>query len=228
MPARRAFTLLELIVVIAIIAVLATLAISSLARSRVSSMQVNCNSNLRTIGAAMNLYTGDHGGDFPATAHTDEAESWVFTLRPYLNNVDEVRICPADPRAAERRKAKGTSYSLNEFIAVPLTDPFGRVKESFCNRSRVLAPVRTITVFIGADGLDLGVSSDHTHSRNWRNWEAVLADVQPDRFHTGTPAPNRDDGSANYLYADGHVEAHDAKWLKSEIESGRNPARPPE
>jgi prepilin-type N-terminal cleavage/methylation domain-containing protein/prepilin-type processing-associated H-X9-DG protein len=225
---RRAFTLIELVVVIAILAILAAFTISAVSRARVSGMQTTCNSNMRSIGAAINLYTADHDGNFPATAHTDENESWVYTLRPYLNQVDEVRICPADPRAAERRKAKGTSYVLNEFIAVPLTDPFGRVKESFCNRSRLSDLTRTITVMLGADGLDLGVSSDHTHSRNWRSWEAVLADIQPDRFHVGTPKQDRTEGSANYLYADGHVEARDAKWLKTEIEAGRNPARPTE
>jgi prepilin-type N-terminal cleavage/methylation domain-containing protein/prepilin-type processing-associated H-X9-DG protein len=225
---RRGFTLIELLVVIAILAVIAALAMSAIGKGRVAGMQAACNSNLRAIGSAVSLYCGDHGGDFPATAHTDEEESWVFTLQPYLNKVDEVRICPADPRADERRKARGTSYVLNEFIAVPLVDPFGRMKESFCNRSRISSPARTIIVMIGADGLDVGVSSDHTHSRNWRSWAAVLADVQPDRFHAGSPAPDRTDGSANYLYADGHVEARDAKWLKSEIEAGRNPARPPE
>lgn len=228
MNLRKGFTLIELLVVIVIVAVLASFAMSAVARSRVSTMQAQCSSNMRQIGSAMNFYAVDHDNEFPQSAHTDEQESWVYTLAPYVGNVDAIRICPADPRGDERLRAKGTSYVLNEFIVVPLTDPFGRVKESFLNRNSITDPARTITVFIGADGLDVGVSADHTHSRNWKKWRSVLADIQPDRFRVGVPHPDRIEGTANYLFADGHVESRPAEWLKKEIDAKRNPARPPQ
>lgn len=224
----RAFTLIELLVALAIIATLATLILQVTARARMSGQQTECASNLRQIGAAMTLFAAEHEDEFPSSAHTDEKTSWIYTLRPYVSNVDKVRICPADPRAEERLQAQLSSYVLNEYICVPLTNPFGRVKESFCRRSLISQPVSTITVFIGADDLDLGVSADHTHSRNWRSWEAVLTDIQPDRFRTGKPAVDRSQGVSNYLYADGHVEALQATWLRNEILQGRNPAYPPQ
>ena len=184
--------------------------------------------NMRSIGTAMIVYSGDNSGDFPRSAHTAMEESWIYSLAPYLNNLDEVRICPADPRAKERLKAKNTtSYMLNEYICVPSLDRFGRVKEDFTNLLRLSLPSRTIAAFIGADGLDLGISNDHTHSRNWRKWSSVLTDIQPDRFRAGKPSSDRTDGESHYLFADGHVETHPAKWLKEQIENQSNPAIPP-
>ena len=221
-------TLIELLVVIAIIAVVSAMVGVAVRSVKNSSLKTKSMANMRTIGTAMVVYSGDNNGDFPRSAHTDEEESWIYSLAPYLEKLDELRVCPADPRAAERLKAKNTtSYTLNEYICVPSLDRFGRVKEDFTNRIRLAVPSRTITVFIGADGLDLGVSNDHTHSRNWIKWSSVLSDIQPDRFRSGKPNANRTDGESHYLYADGHVETHPALWLKEQIDRFRNPAIPP-
>ena len=226
----RAFTLIELLVVIAVIALLAALLSSALGAGRAAMKKTQCAANMRQIGIGLNLYGNEHAGDFPETMHTteNEREAWVWLLKPYLANVDEIRICPADPKAEERRKAKGTSYVLNEYIAVPLTDPFGGVKESFTNRNRLEHPARTITLFIGADSLDVGLSADHTHSRNWKDWNRVLRDIQPDRHRGGAANADHTRGSANYLFADGHVEDIDAAEVKRRIDQKEPFARPPE
>ncbi len=227
MRLRYGFTLIELLVVIAIIAIVSSFIGIAIGRVKNNGLKVKSMANIREIGVAMNYYSADRNGDFPKSAHTDEDESWVYSLSSYLQHIDEIRICPADPLAKERLKTKTTSYSLNEYICIPSMDRFGRVKEDFTNRLRLPNLSRTITAFIGADGLDLGVSNDHTHSRNWKNWQAVLSDIQPDRFRAGKPEADRSEGEAHYLFADGHVETLTAKWLKTEIEAGRNPAIPP-
>lgn len=59
------FTLIELLVVLAVIAVLAALLMTSLTAVRRRGETVQCASNLRQIGAGMNLYVADHDGFLP-------------------------------------------------------------------------------------------------------------------------------------------------------------------
>lgn len=227
---RSAFTLIELIVVISIVGTLCVFVYTSLKTARVNALELQCSGNMRQIGMGLNAYCNEHQGEYPQSMHTTEEEekAWVWLLKPYLDNVDEIRICPADPKAKERLEAKGTSYILNEYICVPLTDGFGRIKESFTNRQQLKRPDQTIVMFTGADDMDVGLTGDHTHSRNWKNWKKVLRDIQPDRHRSGSANKDHTSGSANYLYADGHVESIEAKEVKRRIERKEPFAKPPE
>jgi prepilin-type processing-associated H-X9-DG protein/prepilin-type N-terminal cleavage/methylation domain-containing protein len=217
---RAAFTLIELLVVMAIIAMLAGLSLPALARAKARGKQVACMSNLRQIGLAFRLYADEHDGWLPTTTHgAGSNASWIFQLAGYVAHVDRIRICPSDPKGLERLTNHATSYTLNEFVFVDLTDPFGRRLESYRKLDAIPKPALTFLTFEIADSAGANVMNDHTHSRQWHlGWSAVTADIQPDRHGA----------SANYLFADGHVEAIVAARLKARLAAGDNFAKPPQ
>lgn len=244
---RCAFTIIELLVVIAIIAVLAGLLLAGVQRARLAASRVVCMNNLRQIGLALTMYADDHSGEFPITTHTaglDYTESWIYTLKPYLEAenqtaIDKTRVCPADPRAGQRLAESdpqrvSSSYVMNEYVTVPGPN-------SQTNLHRMPATSRTITIFTGSDDKDLSVFSDHTHARNWFReprayiWARFVKEVQADRFggkgwSDGTPPPadQRTSGAANYLFADGHVESIAAQLMKKRCDDFDDFATPPE
>lgn len=227
-----AFTLIETITVVAILAVLVVAIVPAMQRAFVAAQRAECSSNLRQIGTAIHLYANDHDGRLPGTTHelnVNFDRAWVFTLKEYLGNVDEVRICPADPKGPDRLKANGTSYILNSFVFVPRIGPFGeRLPGSINNVRAISQPSKTLFAAIVSDKQSASVQNDHSHSELWtRSWGAVCADIQPDRFTTN-PASDHTRGSANYLFADGHVESIDAGELKERFARGENIALPPD
>ena len=225
---RKGFTLVELLVVIAIIAILAGLLSPALAKSKNKARQIHCLSNMKQMGVGFMLYRQDYDGELPPTAHLSLTPEniWINTLSPYVGDVDEIRFCMADPKKGLKEKNKGTSYILNEFLTVPLMDPFGRMLKPLPKIGQLKNPSSTCLLFEASEKYGVSIYNDHTHARVWLvgGWKSFINDTQPDRHRLGKAVEDRSAGKANYLFADGHVESIDALVLKSMIENGINPA----
>lgn len=221
------FTLIELLVSITIVGVLSALALPVLRNGLNGAKQAKCSSNLRQIGLALLAHASDNDGRLPKTSHSGGSKnSWIYSLAPYLDDMDEIRICPGDPFAAKRLAALGTSYTLNSIVFNPAYDGDGNVVSKFDRLTLIPKPSQTLFATVVSDQ-KFGIGADHTHSEAWDTWTAVLVDIAPDRFRPGPPSADRTKGRSNYLYADGHVETLEAARLKALVDQGINPAAVP-
>lgn len=106
---RRAFTLIEMLVVVAIIAVLAAMLMPAISMVQRQAANVSCINNLRNITIAQLGYAQDHDG-LTAPAHQDNAlgteEAWGMWFGYLFKHDDTLRgnpvfMCPASGRRAQ-------------------------------------------------------------------------------------------------------------------------------
>ena len=91
---RRAFSLVELLVVVSIISMLLLLLSPVLGRARKLVRSVNCRSNLHQIQLAMTGYVQAYKGDIFRYYLTFDT-FWVNHLRKFNGNIDDIRLCPS-------------------------------------------------------------------------------------------------------------------------------------
>lgn len=219
MKGSQAFTLIELLVVVAIIAILAGIIFPVFAQATAKARQVDCNSNLKQLAAALRMYAQDYDEYFP---NREQYNAWWFqVIEPYIKNHQVFGCrsgrgapltnaclhwtypqcaCRVSYASAYPTEVNGTlSYtygtdggSLGLGYNDPDLNPSGKSLAAFTRPSN--------TILLG-DGICLIWHPYHT------GWEALYRDSEAAPHH----------GGRNFAYVDTHV-----KWVPASQFNGED------
>ncbi len=198
-PKRSAFGLLELLVSVAVIVILLVLGIGYSGQIRQQANAGNCVRHLRQVGALALAYASDHQQQFPAVLNTvrnpPDSVAWMHKLRSYAGyNARSMGAAPL-PRAV------GIFYCPSLSGA----DRDGRRVGYFYNAQISSTRSYRITRLLSAPTF-------------------LIVEGSPANIEAIGPNSNaiayRHRGSANVLFADGHVVSYHSPISKDAEEWG--------
>jgi prepilin-type N-terminal cleavage/methylation domain-containing protein/prepilin-type processing-associated H-X9-DG protein len=195
---RSGFTLIELLVVIGILAVLAALLLPLIANVWESGRRRTCQSNMRQIAAAIQLYTQDYDGTYPLETSVlmengvPTQFAWNHALLPYIKD-RRIFQCPSHPdRGLGEAHYTYNGKRLNTLVPRrPTALRFGNHEASLPASASIWATVDSGS--IGPDG-------------TLHDLRAVTSSCGRSFFGSTLHR-----GGGNYAFLDGHVQ-----WLTPE------------
>lgn len=242
---RRAFTLVELLVVIALIAVLAAMLFPALNRAKEKAQGIQCVSNTRQLAFAWFLYSDDHngrlaynlggkaGGKDPAiktnanwvnnnltwgleTDNTNTATLTEAALGNYTSKNALIYRCPADMVLSQEQRKEGWSHRVRSYSMNAMVGNAGELSAQGINSNNP----KYVQFFRMADiprPSDIFVFvEEHPDSIN----DGYFLNVYYKNQWLDLPASYHG-GSAAFAFADGHAQLH--RWASS---STRQPLQP--
>jgi len=118
---HHGFSLVEILVVMAIITILAAMLLPWLHATHEKARRTKCLTNLKQIGLALRMYSGDNGEQYPSAPDTDGTtlESFGLLTNSYLRSYGSW-LCPTDTSLVAGSPttpftADNVSYAYNGF-----------------------------------------------------------------------------------------------------------------
>jgi prepilin-type N-terminal cleavage/methylation domain-containing protein/prepilin-type processing-associated H-X9-DG protein len=219
---RRAFTLVELLVVIGIIAVLIALLLPALTKAREQANNVACRSNLQQVATATRMYANENRDKYPNTLAMGDSED---RGAPYRVGLDEVSshagALPEDKglhalyhaRGYLRSRgvwrcpsASGLIQSFGNSYQWAISPPDSRVA-GFTSKHR--SSFKNLDIFFVHDNFtNLPFKSGFARTAAPSDGLSIIPTSQwvfPHQYQVKTKVGSRRQGSVNVLFLDGHV-----------------------
>ena len=215
---RKAFTLVELLVVMGIISLLAGMLLPVLQKARESARSVNCMNNEKQIYLALTMYTDDHGGTLPngsALLLPMKTAGDLACWPDVLAWLDYVQV----PYPGKGSPAWGGGYFASQWIDRNSPSSYGVLRcpswQSYTLGPNLLkcksyGPLQGRWKFDDARWVKLNYNVNASKPSGW----AMTTEGSYGRIQSSYPLNSwdavmiRHDRRANYLLSDGHVEPH--------------------
>ena len=204
---RAGFTLIELLVVIAIIAILAAILFPVFAAARERARAISCASNVRNLGAGMQLYVQEYDERFPLAATFASTPTgfatWHDMLDPFLKNKG-IWWCPSSQvKRFDAGGAETTHYGYNVLylttVQQNLFDPANILGHTGRSLAEVNDPTSTVMLSDAVTSTPGSWCGD--------DGKFLLPPSQASTDCWGRPAFLHGE-TANVMWVDGHVKAH--------------------
>jgi prepilin-type N-terminal cleavage/methylation domain-containing protein len=234
MARRKAFTLVELLVVIAVIALLLAIFIPALGRARELGQRAVCLSNLRQLTLAWLQYAEDNGGKLVLGSsslspehvgwisyafHRPESRSALWEdprkglLWPYLRNIDIYR-CPRG------RRGHASTYGIVGGANGSDLNAGGTNAESYQARMRMVGLPNQVGKTVLrlmrlSDIISPGASERAVFTDTGQGDNGFLLSYFEPEWHGSSPPPIHHAGGVTLSFVDAHAEYW--KWSRETL-----------